>query len=175
VTARLPARFTLILGADLCPCGSPARAGEGVCDCTPLARRRYLARLSGPLLDRIDVKVTLLPVTTGILLADSRRAEPGAVVAGRVAAARDRAARRLRGTPWRLNAEVPAREIRRRYPPEPGAVAPLERAINVGQVSARSAGRVICLSWTLADLAGADRPGLAEVSSGLGLWLGAGQ
>jgi magnesium chelatase family protein len=172
VTALIPARFTLVLGADLCPCRGAAAAGEGACDCTPLARRRYLARLSGPLLDRVDLKITLLPVTRDILLADARSAEPGTVVAGRVAAARDRAARRLNGTPWRLNAHVPGPEIRRAFPPEPGATVPLERAMALGQVSTRSADRIVALSWTLADVAGIARPRLAEVGSALGLWLG---
>ncbi len=172
VTARFPARFTLVLGADLCPCLGTAAAGEQGCDCTPLARRRYLARLSGPLLDRVDLKVTLLPVTTDILLADARSAEPGTVVAGRVAAARARAARRLDGTPWRLNAQVPGAEIRRGFPPEPAATVPLERAVALGQVGPRSADRIVALSWTLADLAGIGRPRLAEVGSALGLWLG---
>jgi magnesium chelatase family protein len=172
MTARFPARFTLVLGADLCPCASTAGAGEGACDCTPLARRRYLARMSGPLLDRVDLKVTLLPVTRDVLLADARRAEPGTVVAGRVAAARDRAARRLDGTPWRLNAEIPGPEIRRTFWPEPGATVPLERAVALGQVSTRSADRIVALSWTLADLAGTGRPRLADVGSALSLWLG---
>ncbi len=172
LTARIPARFTLVLGADLCPCRSAAPAGEDACDCTPLARRRYLARLSGPLLDRADLKITLLPVTRDILLADARSGEPGTVVAGRVAAARDRAARRLNGTPWQLNAHVPGPEIRRAFPPEPGATVPLERAIALGQVSTRSADRSAALSWTLADLAGIGQPRLAEVGSALALWLG---
>jgi len=172
VTVRIPARFTLVLGADLRPCRRAAAGGEDACDCTPLERRRYLARLSGPLLDRADLKITLLPVTRDMLLADARCAEPGTVVASRVAAARDRAARRLNGTPWRLNAHVPGPEIRRAFPPEPGATVPLERAMALGQVSTRSADRIIALSWTLADLAGVARPRIAEVGSALGLWLG---
>jgi len=172
VTVRIPARFTLVLGADLCPCRRAAAGGEGACDCTPLERRRYLARLSGPLLDRADLKITPLPVTRDMLLADARSAEPGTVVAGRVAAARDRAARRLNGTPWQLNANVPGPEIRRAFPPEPAATVPLERAMALGQVSTRSADRIIALSWTLADLAGVARPRMAEVGSALSLWLG---
>ena len=61
LTARFPARFTLVLAANPCPCASAASAGRG-CSCTPLVRRRYLARLSGPLLDRVDVKAEFLPV-----------------------------------------------------------------------------------------------------------------
>ena len=151
-------------------------AGPGsACTCTPLARRRYLARLSGPLLDRVDVKVELLPVSRAELLCDRQLAESSAVVAARVVQARDRTARRLAGTRWRLNAEIPGAELRRTFRPEPAALAPLERAMDLGQVSARGADRILRLSWTLADLAGADRPRLAEVGYALGLWLGVGQ
>jgi magnesium chelatase family protein len=174
VTARFPARFTLVLAANPCPCARIAGTGAA-CSCPPLARRRYLARLSGPLLDRVDVKVELLPVGRAELLCDRQLAESSAVVAARVVQARDRAVRRLRGTRWRLNAEVPGGELRRAFRPEPSALAPLERAMDLGQISARGADRIIRLSWTLADLAGTDRPRLAEVGYALGLWLGVGQ
>ena len=153
LTARFPARFTLILAANPCPCARTTATGAG-CTCTPLVRRRYLARLSGPLLDRVDVKVELLPVGRAELLSDLQLAEPSAVVAGRVQEARLRAGRRLRETRWRLNAEVPGSELRRRFRPAPGALGPLEQAMDRGQVSARGADRILRMSWTLADLAG---------------------
>ncbi len=173
LTARFPARFTLVLAANPCPCARTAATGSG-CTCTPLARRRYLARLSGPLLDRVDVKVELLPVGRAELLSDRQLAEPSAVVAARVQAARSRAARRLAGTRWRLNAEIPGSVLRRSYRPAAGALVPLERAMDRGQISARGADRIIRMSWTLADLAGEARPRLAEIGAALGLWLGAG-
>ena len=173
LTARFPARFTLVLAANRCPCARAAAGGSN-CTCTPLVRRRYLARLSGPLLDRVDVKVELLPVGRAELLSDRRLAEPSAAVAARVREARLRAARRLRDTRWRVNAEVPGSELRRAFRPGPGALVPLERAMDRGQVSARGADRVIRMSWTLADLAGQPRPRLAEIGAALGLWLGTG-
>jgi magnesium chelatase family protein len=173
MTARFPARFTLVLAANPCPCAKTATAGSA-CTCAPLARRRYLARLSGPLLDRVDVKVELLPVSRAELLSDRKLAEPSAVVAARVVQARQRAARRLAGSPWRLNAEVPGSELRRSFRPAEGALTPLERAMDLGQVSARGADRIIRMSWTLADLAGRPRPGRTEISAALGMWLGAG-
>lgn len=171
LTARFPARFTLVLAANPCPCarGPSPRAA---CTCTPAARRRYLARLSGPLLDRVDVKVEFLPVGRAELLSDRRFTEPSAVVAARVAAARDRAAARLAGTPWRVNADVPGSELRRSFPPRPGALVSVERAMDLGQLSARGVDRVIRVAWTLADLAGKDRPGPDETNCALGLWLG---
>jgi magnesium chelatase family protein len=173
LTARFPARFTLVLAANPCPCAKTASSGDA-CTCTPLMRRRYLARLSGPLLDRVDVKVELLPVGRAELLCDRQLTEPSAVVAGRVSEARRRAALRLDGTPWRLNAQVPGSELRRSYRPAPGALAPLERAMDLGQVSARGTDRIIRMSWTLADLAGLPRPGRTEIGTALGMWLCAG-
>jgi len=171
MTARFPARFTLILAANPCPCASAATAGAA-CTCTPLARRRYLSRLSGPLLDRVDAKIEFLRVSRAELLSDRGFTEPSAVVAERVALARERSAARLAGSPWRLNAQVPGSELRRRFAPPAGALAPLERAMDLGTISARGADRVIRLSWTLADLSGSPAPGPAEVGYALGLWLG---
>jgi magnesium chelatase family protein len=173
LTAVFPARFTLVLAANPCPCARASSARSG-CTCTPLVRRRYLARLSGPLLDRVDVKVELMPVSRAELLSDRQLAEPSAVVAARVTQARERSARRLAGTQWRLNAQVPGAELRRSFPPAPGALAPLERAMDLGEISARGADRIVRMSWTLADLAGVSRPGTAEIGYALGLWLGVG-
>jgi magnesium chelatase family protein len=173
LTARFPARFTLVLAANPCPCARTAAAGD-VCTCTPMVKRRYLAKLSGPLLDRVDVKVEFLPVGRAELLSDRQLAEPSAVVAARVAEARQRAGRRLAATRWRLNAEIPGSELRRSFRPVPGALAPLERAMDLGQISARGADRIIRMSWTLADLAGVDRPRTEEVGYALALWLGVG-
>jgi magnesium chelatase family protein len=171
LTARFPARFTLVLAANPCPCASAATT-RTACSCTPLVRRRYLARLSGPLLDRVDVKAEFLPVGRAELLSDRKLTESSSVVAERVAVARQRMAHRLRGSGWRLNAEIPGRELRRRYAPAPGAMAPLERAMDLGEISARGVDRVIRLSWTVADLSGVTRPTVAEISYALGLWLG---
>jgi magnesium chelatase family protein len=171
LTARFPARFMLVLAANPCPCSSAA-SSRAACTCTPLVRRRYLARLSGPLLDRVDVKAEFLPVGKAELLSDRQFVEPSAIVAERVAQARQRMALRLRGTSWRLNAEIPGRELRRRYAPAPGALAPLERAMDLGEISARGVDRVIRLAWTIADLGAVARPTAAEISYALGLWLG---
>jgi len=171
LTARFPARFTLLLAANPCPCAKGPGL-QAACACTPSVRRRYLARLSGPLLDRVDVKVEFMPVSRGELLSDATFAEPSATVAARVEVARCRAAARLRDTPWRLNAEVPGSELRRSYAPAPGALVPLERAMDLGQISARGVHRVIRVAWTLADLAGVPRPAADHTAAALGLWLG---
>jgi magnesium chelatase family protein len=172
VTTRLPARFTLVLAANPCPCAKTAGPAGG-CSCSPAARRRYLGRISGPLLDRIDVKVELEPVGRAELLNDRGLAEPSRAVALRVLQARQRAAHRLRGTPWRLNAEIPGSQLRRNWPPAPGALAAVERSLERGLISARGVVKVIRVAWTLADLAGRPRPAGEECDTALGLWLGA--
>jgi magnesium chelatase family protein len=171
-TARFPAKFTLVLAANPCPCAKAAASPRSACSCSPAAKRRYLGRLSGPLLDRVDVKVELLPVGRVELLSDRKFTETSAVVAARVEQARDRAGHRLRGTPWRVNAEIPGAELRRSYPPCHGATAPLERAMDLGEISARGADKVVRVAWTLADLAGKERPAIDECGYALGLWLG---
>jgi magnesium chelatase family protein len=106
------------------------------------------------------------------MLYDRAYAETSAIVALRVAAARERMAHRLDGTPWRLNAEIPGAELRRSFAPEPGALRLLDRAMELGQVSARGADKIVRVAWSLADLAGRPRPGPDEVKTAIGLWLG---
>jgi magnesium chelatase family protein len=171
ITTRFPARFTLVLAANPCPCAKVAGPAQG-CSCSPAARRRYLGRLSGPLLDRVDVKIELEPVGRKELLNDRNFAESSRIVAVRVAQARDRAARRLRGTPWRLNGEVPGSELRRTWPPAPGSLSVVEHSLERGLISARGVVKVIRVAWTLADLAGQPRPAKDECHAALGLWLG---
>ena len=171
VMARFPARFTLVLAANPCPCAKMAGSAKG-CSCSPATRRRYLGRISGPLLDRVDVKIELEPVGRRELLNDRTFAESSQTVATRVILARDRAAHRLRGTPWRLNAEVPGSKLRRTWPPAPGALAAVERSMDRGQISARGVVKIVRVAWTIADLAGRPRPTGDDCDAALGLWLG---
>jgi magnesium chelatase family protein len=169
--ARYPARFTLVLAANPCPCGAAGLAGGG-CTCTPLARRRYLERLSGPLLDRVDLRCRLNPVSRAAMLADRGLAESSATVRLRVEAARDRAARRLRGTPWRVNGDVPGPALRAQFPVAADALRPIQRDLLAGRLSARGVDRLLRVAWTLADLTGADRPGWREVGEARSVRLG---
>ena len=171
VIARFPAKFTLVIAANPCPCAKMAGPKHG-CSCSPATRLRYLGRISGPLLDRIDVKIELEAVGRRELLSDRTFAESSQIVASRVVQARDRAAHRLRGTPWRLNAEVPGSELRRTWPPVPGSLASVERSLERGQISARGVVKVVRVAWTIADLAGRPRPTRDDCDAALGLWLG---
>ncbi len=166
-TATYPARFSLVLAANPCPCAQPASR----CTCPPGQRRGYLARLSGPLLDRVDIQVELPSLSRAELMADRHGVESSAAVAARVRAARQRAAARYAGTPWRTNADVPLPELLRRWPLHREALPVLGRALDGGLLTARGFGRVQRLAWTLADLAGNDRPTADDAASALGLRL----
>lgn len=167
-TVTFPARFQLVMAANPCPCAKPG----ALCTCPAGERRRYFSRISGPLLDRIDLKVELQPVARAELLADRSFAEASEVVAGRVRAARARAGERLAGTPWRTNAAVPGTRLRREFPVRPEALRVLGRAMDLGQISARGVDRALRVAWTLADLAGRDRPGEEEAAYAFALWSG---
>ena len=161
--ARYPARFQLVMAANPCPCGRGW--GKGLeCTCTPLARRRYFSRISGPLLDRVDLQVEVLAATRTDRAGGA--GESSETVAARVAEARRRASARWTGTPWRTNAEVPGSSLRARGVP---GQAELERALDRGLLSLRGADRVLRVAWTLADLAGSPSPSRAHVTAALAL------
>ncbi|MEV4879791.1 YifB family Mg chelatase-like AAA ATPase [Streptomyces cyaneofuscatus] len=168
---RLPARFLMVLAANPCPCGRHTLTGAG-CECPPSVVRRYQARLSGPLLDRVDLRVEVEPVDRADLLEQGGRGEPTAVVAARVREARARAAERLAGTPWTTNSEVPGHELRTRLLAAPGALAAAERDLERGLLTARGLDRVLRVAWTVADLRGAPRPEAQDIAVALELRTG---
>ncbi|HEX4814373.1 MAG TPA: YifB family Mg chelatase-like AAA ATPase [Nonomuraea sp.] len=166
-----PARFMLVLAANPCPCAQSDDQGEH-CKCSPTIRRRYLGRLSGPLLDRVDMKVTVVRASRRELMADRQFTESSATVAERVLAARERAAKRLDGTPWRTNAEIPSSVLHSTYRPCPEAMKPMTSCLDSGTLTARGLDRAVRVSWTLADLADKPRPEEAETTAALHFWLG---
>ncbi|MFF0818967.1 YifB family Mg chelatase-like AAA ATPase [Micromonospora haikouensis] len=168
-----PARTQLVLAANPCPCARPA--GDAYCECTPLVRRRYLGRLSGPLLDRIDVQVTLPPLRAAELMEAGAAGESSATVAARVAAARRAAADRWAGSGWRVNAEVPGPWLRRPPWRLPGRdTRELRGRLDSGSLSARGFDRVVRMAWTIADLDGRDRPHADDVREAMQLRMGDG-
>ncbi|MDT3443794.1 MULTISPECIES: YifB family Mg chelatase-like AAA ATPase [unclassified Pseudofrankia] len=169
MTTRFPARFLLVLAANPCPCAKTGVRGANACECPSMVRRRYQARLSGPLLDRIDLQVELGAPSRAELRADVGSAESSALVAERVAQARAAMAARLHGTPWRTNAEVPGATLRRRWPLSPSVTFAADRAYETGSLTARGLDRVLRVAWTLADLRGLDRPGGTELGLALSL------
>jgi magnesium chelatase family protein len=168
-SATFPCRAQLVLAANPCPCATAA--GDTACTCSALERRRYQSRLSGPLLDRIDLRVDLPPVTRAAWLDAVGTSEPTAVVAARVRAARATAADRLAGTGLALNSQIPGRLLRERWAVPRASLVLAERALERGALSVRGFDRVLRVAWTLCDLAGRTVPGPDEVAEALGMRL----
>jgi magnesium chelatase family protein len=169
-TTRYPAQVQLVLAANPCPCG----VGKDIsCTCTAVVRRRYLARLSGPLLDRIDLQVTLAPVSAAALYGESDQLETSEQVLKRVVAARAAAAERWAGRPFTVNARAPGSVLR--LPPfrlPSATTAELARRVDRGLLSARGYDRVLRISWSIVDLDGRTVPGKSDVDEALQLRTG---
>jgi len=139
-----PASFVLVGCTNPCPCGRvPAE-----CRCNDFARTRYLRRLSAPLLDRFDLRLRITGPS-----AHDRPGECSAVVAERVAAAAARQRRRLQGTPWRWNREIPAACIDRFAGLTGAGVDAWRFAVDDGLLTGRGAARIRRVARTVADLA----------------------
>jgi magnesium chelatase family protein len=165
---RFPADFMLVAACNSCSCGRQ----EGDCTCTTVDRHRYRRRLSGPLLDRIDLVCTLHP-GAGLELVgrDGRGAEPSAAVRERVVAARARQHARLAGTGVRCNAAMDA-ALTNAHAALPHAVAAgLEGG--AARVSFRGQARLLRVARTIADLDGRDAIGPSDLDEALGYRLGA--
>lgn len=175
-SVTFPAAFQLVLAANPCPCGNGW--GKGLdCTCSPLMRRTYFAKLSGPLLDRVDLQVHVQP--PGLALAGQPPGEPSADVAARVAGARE--AQRTR---WardddsgrrsgvrsgaRLNCDVAGSVLRApRWRLPSCDTKALDRALELGSLSLRGYDRALRVAWTVADLAGLQRPAREHVELAL--------
>ncbi len=168
--AHFPGSFQLVMAANPCPCGQYG-ARESECTCPPQARRRYLGRLSGPLLDRIDIQFRVARVTSAhVRLAQEHRGTTTETARARVIAARAAAARRLVDTPWRINAHVPGAWLRGPAARlSPTVTAPLDRALERGGITMRGYDRVLRLAWTIADLDEAPRPTASHLGQALSL------
>ncbi len=167
-SARFPANFQLVLAANGCKCGN-YYGDAAECECVPNDRRKYNARISGPIRDRIDIAHTLHPVQRWALDAVAEPSESSAVVRQRVCEARDRQAKRFDGTPWRRNAEVPGAELRRRWALPASLNTLLEDQRLARFLTGRGSDRVARVAWTLADLGGHDVPTIDDVRHAL--WL----
>lgn len=162
--ARFPARFQLVLAANPCPCGMASGRGDQ-CTCSSLVRRRYLCRLSGPLLDRVDLQAEIVAVSRAEMAAGV--SESTAVVGARIRAARAVAADRLAGLAWACNGEVPGTWLRGRWRLPTAATRDLDLALDRGRLSIRGYDRVLRVAWTLADLGGRVMPDREDVSRAL--------
>ena len=146
VGAEMPARFLLVGATNPCPCGGGA---PGSCVCTDTARSRYLRRLSGPLLDRFDLRVAVA-ATSPLDLLDPQPAESSTTIRERVTAAR-RIADRRQGRP---NSQLSAAELDEHAPLSMKARAILRGELEAGRLTGRGLHRVRRVGRTVADLAG---------------------
>jgi magnesium chelatase family protein len=155
--ARFPARFQLVMAANPCPCGKFAGNGRA-CVCPAASRLAYLAKLSGPLLDRIDVRLNLQatnPAQVALArLGATQLGRSSAEIRGQVVEARERSRRRLRDTPWSTNAQVPGSFLRKNLRIDSAATLMLDRALERGHLSMRGYDRCLRMAWSSADLAG---------------------
>jgi magnesium chelatase family protein len=154
-TLTFPARFTLVASMNPCPCGFRGVRGSD-CRCDDATVQKYLGKLSGPLLDRIDLHVTVSRVSFDELV-QRGPAETSSTIRTRVEAARGRQSSRLHGTGVVTNAAIAAADLRRLCPLADDSLALLEGAVSRGAISARAFDRIARVARTIADLAGADR------------------
>lgn len=165
--ATYPAKFQLVLAANPCPCGKASAKGDK-CTCSSLRRRNYLQRLSGPLLDRIDIQIEVMALSSSALRGLGQ-GEPSSQVAARVAQARAHARRRLADTPWSLNSQVPGYWLRGPQADlNPQVLGLLELAMRAG-LSLRAIDRVLRVAWSIADLQGHERLTKTDVASAISL------
>ena len=172
---EMPAKFLLIMASNPCPCGF-AGSMKKSCTCRGSDLVRYRNRLSGPLLDRVDVHLDIERVAQiwRPLMADDEKGVQGsAAIRARVAGARQRTKKRLRGTPWSSNGEVAGSWLR--HPsniPNPAVMAPIDNAFSKAQLNMRGVDRTLRVAWSLADLEHLPRPSKTNVLMALKLRIG---
>lgn len=164
-TYQFPAKFLLVLAANPCPCGRLIGRGKG-CTCSSLQIRRYLHRLSGPLLDRIDITVTVDSLGRSAFQSGSHSVTSEELRA-RVISARKAARERFAGETFSVNSDIPSDLLRSRYRPERRAMTRLLDLLDDGSLSARGLHRIIRLGWSFADLSGRNVPGVDEIDRGI--------
>ena len=165
-TFTYPARFTLVASMNPCPCGfRGTRTGD--CRCDDAAVAKYVAKLSGPLLDRIDLHVDVARVPFDEMLARAP-GESSDAIRARVEAARVAQGTRYAGVAYHANAGVAGADVRRYCTLDDGATALLRSAAAKGYLSARAVDRIARVARTIADLAGARDIGAAHVAEAIG-------
>lgn len=167
-----PARFLLVLAANPCPCGKFSGRGRN-CLCSSQQVRRYLGKLSGPLMDRIDMRVQVDPLSR-VELMQAELGESSAVIQKRIISARHIAARRFSREGWSLNSEIPSRALRTTYQPERAAMNFLHNELDREHITARGLHKVMRTAWSLADLAEHPRPTLSDTQQAYALREGVG-
>ncbi|BDR52841.1 ATP-dependent protease [Bombiscardovia nodaiensis] len=162
-TASYPARFQLIMAANPCPCGFGYGTGER-CTCSPRERSRYWSRLSGPILDRIDIQVSVPPVSS-LLSSSEKPRQTSAQIRSTVTQARSTARARFAKEGWTCNAQASGEWLRKETSIQ--AISLVNKALEAKRLSLRGADRAMRLAWTLADLDGRTSPTAEDISAGI--------
>ena len=170
-SVNFPAKFILVLAANPCPCGKFSGKGRA-CTCSAQQIRRYATKLSGPLLDRIDIRLQVDPPTR-VELASTELGESSMAVRERVSIARQKASKRFNQYPWRMNSEIPAKYLRNEFRAEKGAMALLHIELEKERLSARGFHKVLRLAWSIADSQQHEIPIKADVEKAISLRMGA--
>lgn len=168
VKASLPAQVQLVLASNPCPCGNGGSVKTITsCSCTPQQLRRYAGKISGPLLDRIDLRLFVDRVSN-VPDQEITDFESSLLVRASVASARAVSSDRLRGTPWSLNSQVPGKFLRsKKMHPGPAATRVLDRALELGTITLRGYDRTLRVAWSICDLEGTLKPGREEIARAL--------
>lgn len=154
-TTSYPCRFMLVAAMNPCPCGYFGHPTHP-CLCSPHAVERYLGKVSGPLLDRIDLHIEV-PAVPFEELSSTRKEEPSSQIRQRVNAARQRQNQRFEGKPYACNADIPAGDLQEMCQTTQAASQLLRRAFDSFGFSARTYGRVLKVARTIADLEGSEK------------------
>jgi len=155
LTITYPARFLLVGSMNPCPCGYLGHPTKE-CHCTPQQIRRYMAKISGPLLDRIDLYIEV-PALEYQEMRKERAGEPSSVIRERVEAARRTQESRFSGTNFHFNAHMGVKEIKKFCELDPPSHTLLEKAVKSFGLSARAYHRILKVARTIADLAGEEK------------------
>jgi magnesium chelatase family protein len=162
-----PARFMLVLAANPCPCGKYSGKSRG-CSCSQLSIRRYLQKLSGPLLDRIDIRVYVEPPSR-VEMASEELGESSQNVRKRVEIARSIALERFAKSSWQLNSQIPPEALRKKFRAAKAGMNLLNIELEKERISARGFHKVLRVAWSIADSAGHVVPDESDVAEAYGL------
>ena len=161
-----PANFTLIASMNPCPCGYYNHPTKE-CSCSAAAVHRYMSHISGPLMDRIDIHIEVVPVSISEMTT-AERAESSAEIRKRVIAAREIQLRRFEGLDIHCNAMMNSAMLRRFAPLEKGVATLLESAMSRLNLSARAYDRIIKVARTIADLEGKEHIEPQHITEAIG-------
>jgi len=177
ISVTMPARFILILASNPCPCGLDGVPGK-TCMCQGGALRRYRSRISGPLLDRVDMSLSVNFVSSSPRMSLGQRSQTRygsstQELRAHIEEARARARRRLSSTRWSVNAQVPGTWLRHEDNRLPAMTTrKLDDALADGRLSMRGYDRALRVAWSIADLEGEDSPSALHLSRAYSLRLG---